>query len=137
MKTTAWSRCAALGLGLVALASPVASAGGACLQPPPGARVISEGGVRAAWVAQPAPEVGRPFALQVFLCPEQAELVRVDAQMPEHRHGMNYRTSLKHVGQGLWRVEGLLWHMSGRWELRLDVRHQDVQHRLLQSVQLP
>ena len=136
MKTTAWSRWAALGLAMVALVLPGAGARAACLQPPPGAQVMSEGEVRAAWVAQPAPEVGRPFVLQVFLCPEQAELVRVDAQMPEHRHGMNYRTSLKPMGQGLWRVEGLLWHMSGRWELRLDVRHQGVQHRLLRSVQL-
>ena len=136
MKTTAWSRWAALGLAMVALVLPGAGARAACLQPPPGAQVMREGEVRAAWVAQPAPEVGRPFVLQVFLCPEQAELVRVDAQMPEHRHGMNYRTSLKPMGQGLWRVEGLLWHMSGRWELRLDVRHQGVQHRLLRSVQL-
>ena len=122
---------------LALCAAPFACSWAACLPPPAGAQVISEGAVRVAWVARPAPVVGRPFALQVFVCPADLELIRVDAQMPEHRHGMNYRTSLKHLGRGQWRVDGLLWHMSGRWELSLDVRHQGVQQRLLQSVQLP
>lgn len=122
---------------LVLCAVPFACSWAACLSPPVHAQVISEGAVRVAWVAHPAPVVGRPFALQVFVCPADLELLRVDAQMPEHRHGMNYRTSLKHLGRGLWRVDGLLWHMSGRWELSLDVRHQGVPQRLLQSVQLP
>lgn len=122
---------------LALCAAPFACSWAACLSPPAHAQVISEGAVRVAWVAQPAPVVGRPFALQVFVCPADLELLRVDAQMPEHRHGMNYRTSLQHLGRGLWRVDGLLWHMSGRWELSLDVRHQGVPQRLLHSVQLP
>ena len=131
------SRCAAPVWVALACAASMANTWAACLMPPVGAQVINQGALRVAWVAQPAPVVGRPFLLQVFVCPADLELVRVDAQMPEHRHGMNYRTSLKHLGRGQWRVDGLLWHMSGRWELSLDVRHQGVQQRLLQSVQLP
>ena len=78
-----------------------------------------------------------PFALIVTLCPAEARLLRIDATMPEHRHGMNYRPSLQPLGSGLWRVEGLLWHMAGRWELRLDVEAAGVTQSLRQSVTLP
>jgi hypothetical protein len=48
--------------------------------------------------------------------------MRVDATMPEHGHGMNYRASLAPLGNGHWRAEGLLFHMPGRWALLLDVQ---------------
>ncbi len=109
-----------------------------CPAPPAGAAVMDDGTVQAVWQPEPGPiTVGRPFALLVTLCPADAQLQRVDATMPEHRHGMNYRASIKPLGEGRWRVEGLLWHMSGRWELRLDVQSQDKAHRLRQSVVLP
>ena len=57
--------------------------------------------------------------------------------MPEHKHSMNYRPTIRALGDGQWRVEGLLWHMSGRWELRLDVLVQGQPHTLRQSVTLP
>ncbi len=110
----------------------------ACPSPPKGAQLISTGGVQAAWLPEPAAlVVGQPFALRVHLCPTDAQLLRVDATMPEHRHGMNYRPSIQALGAGHWQVQGLMWHMSGRWELRLDVQSQGAQHRLLQSVVLP
>ena len=37
---------------------------------------------------------------------------------------------------GLWRAEGLLWHMGGRWELRLDVEAAGATQTLRQSVTL-
>jgi hypothetical protein len=93
--------------------------------------------VQLAWRAEPAPiAVSRPFALLVTLCPADARLLRVDASMPEHRHGMNYRPSLQPLGGGRWRVEGLLWHMAGRWELRLEVEAAGATHVLRQSVTL-
>ena len=109
-----------------------------CAAPPEGAAVINDGTVQAAWQPEAGPiTVGRPFALLVTLCPADAQLQRVDASMPEHRHGMNYRASVKPLSNGRWRVEGMLWHMSGRWELRLDLQVQGKEHRLRQSVVLP
>ena len=120
------------------VASAAASAQPDCAQAPAGAVQMSGAGVQAAWQADPAPiTVGRPFALLISLCPAQTQLLRVDASMPEHRHGMNYRPSLQDLGGGRWRVEGLLWHMSGRWELRLDLSHQNQTQVLRQSVALP
>ena len=109
-----------------------------CAAPPAGAQTLSAGPVQASWQPDPGPiVVGRPFALLLTLCPADATLQRVDASMPEHRHGMNYRPSLQSLGGGRWRAEGLLWHMSGRWELRFEVLAQGDTHQLRQSVQLP
>jgi len=80
-------------------------------------------GLQLAWRTEPAmPVQGQPFVLFLRTCPANAALLKVDAQMPEHRHGMNYKPAIQALGNGRWRVEGLLWHMSGRWEWRFDVR---------------
>ncbi|MEO7244529.1 MAG: hypothetical protein ABIX12_05205, partial [Rubrivivax sp.] len=103
-------------LALCAVALPAA----ACPLPTP---PLQQGGIQVAWKVHGAPiVVGQPFTLDVQLCPTDAVLVRVDATMPEHRHGMNYRPSLAPLGDGRWRAEGLLFHMPGRWALQLDVR---------------
>ena len=58
--------------------------------------------------------------VELAVCPKpDAQPVaglRVDATMPEHRHGMNYRPSVRQVSPGRWRAEGLMFHMPGRWE---------------------
>jgi hypothetical protein len=78
------------------------------------------------------------FALQAQVCPPSARLERVDATMPEHQHGMNYRPRLLDLGAGRWRAEGLMFHMAGRWELRFDVVGTDGgQVQLRESITLP
>jgi hypothetical protein len=78
-------------------------------------------------------EVGEPFSLLMNVCTKNdkpAELVAVDAQMPEHRHGMNYRPTVMALGNGRYRVDGLIFHMPGRWELAIDVRAGEESERL-------
>jgi hypothetical protein len=105
--------------------------------PLPGAP-LQAGAVQLAWQAPgPAIEVGRHFVLELQLCPADAVLTRVDATMPEHRHGMNYRPSLQPLGGGRWRAEGLMFHMPGRWELRFDVADGGKTETLRQSIHLP
>jgi hypothetical protein len=115
--------CCRLALALPALSAlATLPACSACPPGPDQGQVMQEGAVALAWLSQPrAITVGQPFELRVQLCPSTLALKRVDAQMPEHRHGMNYRPSVTPLGDGVWRVQGLLWHMAGRWELRLDV----------------
>lgn len=121
----------ALALLLVAFAVPAF----AC--PIDGAK-LAAGGVQAAWQVVGAPvAVGRHFALDLRVCPADAVLERVDAVMPEHRHGMNYRPSVKALGDGRWRAEGLMFHMAGRWELRLDVAQGGRTERLREAIVLP
>jgi hypothetical protein len=84
-------------------------------------------------------EVGAPFALVMNVCTRRdqpAELAGVDAQMPDHRHGMNYRTTILPGRDGRYRVEGLLFHMPGRWELTFDVRAGEESERLSHEILL-
>jgi hypothetical protein len=48
--------------------------------------------------------------------------LRIDAVMPQHRHGMNYRPTVAALGDGRFRAEGLLLHMPGLWEFSFDLR---------------
>ena len=56
--------------------------------------------------------------------------LRVDAQMPEHRHGMNYRARVSTTGERRYVAEGLLFHMPGRWQLVFDVERETGTERL-------
>ena len=119
----------ALCASLPAAACPVAAQDG---------QRIESGAVTLAWRAVPQPiKVGAPFVLLLRLCPADAQLVALDATMPEHRHGMNYKPSLSAQGQGRWRAEGLLWHMSGRWQLRFEVLQAGTRQALTHDVTLP
>jgi hypothetical protein len=111
------ARCATLAtLATALLSMPVH----AC---PLAAPTLAKDDVQVVWKVDGDPiTVGRHFAVAIRVCPADAVLARVDAVMPEHRHGMNYRPSVKQVAPGEWRAEGLLFHMPGRWELRLAVR---------------
>jgi hypothetical protein len=92
----------------------------------------------------PVIEVGRHFSLDIRACAEGAKgvegagpvLTRVDADMPEHRHGMNYRPSLAPRGDGRYLAEGLLFHMPGRWRLSFDVERDGRRVRLTTDVVL-
>ncbi len=82
-------------------------------------------------------EVGEPFALVLNVCTRSgapAELIAVDAQMPEHRHLMNYRASIRSNGDGRFRAEGMLFHMPGRWEVTFDVRAGEESERLTHDI---
>jgi len=72
--------------------------------------------------------VGEHFALELAVCPKPGaaapEHVKLDAHMPEHRHGMNYRPNLVPVtpqAAGRYRSEGWLFHMPGRWEFVFEL----------------
>lgn len=110
----------------------------ACPLPAP---AVQQGATQAAWKVENAPiAVGKHFALEVQVCPADAVLTRVDASMPEHKHGMNYRPSIQRVGdrkEGRWRAEGMMFHMPGRWELRLDVQVGGRTERLTDTVVAP
>jgi hypothetical protein len=70
--------------------------------------------------------MGTHFSLEIAVCPVAgnpgANALRVDAVMPAHRHGMNYAPSLREVGPGHYRADGLMFHMPGLWEFRFELR---------------
>jgi hypothetical protein len=87
----------------------------------------------------PALEIGRHFAVEAIVCAPGAApvLTRVDADMPEHRHGMNYRPTIIDKGAGRWIAEGLLLHMPGRWRLSFDVEQAGRRTRLTSDLLVP
>lgn len=80
-----------------------------------------------AWRPEPSTlQVGEFFAIEMATCSKSRAApptqLRVDAVMPEHKHGMNYRPAVTSIGEGRFRAEGLLLHMPGLWEFSFDVR---------------
>jgi cytochrome c peroxidase len=82
-------------------------------------------------------EVARHFALDVAACAKPGnpapETLKVDAHMPEHRHGMNYAPAIKSLAPGRWRAEGLMLHMPGRWEFVFELRGGGASDRLARA----
>lgn len=78
-----------------------------------------------AWRPLPAINVGEFFRLQIAVCSREGQptvrTLRIDAQMPEHKHGMDYRATVRPQGPGRFMAEGLLLHMPGRWEFSFDL----------------
>ena len=91
----------------------------------PGVRVESE---RLALSYRTIPSkiaVGEHFVLVFGFCPQKkfktSDEIKVNAHMPDHRHGMNYRPSVTALGEGKYRSEGWLFHMPGRWEFVFEL----------------
>src|SRR5262249_57168482 len=78
--------------------------------------------------------VGTHFSIDFAVCPqgdaEKPRTVRVDAQMPEHRHGMNYRPVVVASGLGTYRADGFMFHMPGRWDLLFHFVTSDASERV-------
>lgn len=121
-------------------AAPQASAPSACGGdlPAKGRRQVASVRHQLVFVLRPAPAVGRHFGLDLVVCPlgdaSMPLALRIDADMPAHRHGMNYRPTVRLLGDGRYRVEGLLFHMAGKWrllfELSADGRLDRLSHEL-------
>ncbi len=126
-------------LAVCLVLAALAAAGGAaaCVPPVEGARLESE---RFVLAYRAAPSVGSFFAVEVGACAKpghpQPESLKVDAHMPEHRHGMNYAPTLETLAPGRWRAQGLLLHMTGKWELVFELRASGITDRVAASYQL-
>lgn len=108
---------AAVGIAFPAGAAPAscgAQLGGAARQ------VTELGALTVVFAPRPWPvPVGRHFALDIAVCAAPGTALpaslRVDADMPAHRHGMNYKPTVQALGDGRFVAEGLMFHMPGRW----------------------
>ena len=107
----------------------------------PGALVAASPRYEVAFRPDPAIAVATHFALDLVVCPRAGAAlptsVTVDAWMPAHRHGMNYRPSVAATGTGRWRAEGLMLHLPGEWELRFDFARGEARERALWRKELP
>ncbi len=93
--------------------------------------------------------VGKHFSVEFETCVKGDAPaftgVAVDAFMPEHGHGMNYRAVVKPAAGAKppnaptiarYRADGLMFHMPGRWDFYFDVRSASGTERATRSVVL-
>jgi hypothetical protein len=106
-----------------------------------GAQRVESARYTVAYLTKPAKiAVAKHFSLIVAVCEKSGAPVptalRIDARMPEHGHGMNYQAAIKPLGRGRFQVDGLMYHMPGRWELIFEVRSGDTAEQLLHTITL-
>jgi hypothetical protein len=115
-------------------------AANACTVPEGFARLATpEAEIAYRWQPE-AIKVGQFFEAEVVACrapgPDAARDVALDAQMPAHGHGMNYRPTTTQIAPGRFRIIGLMLHMPGRWRLTFDLLHGDRRARLEHNLDL-
>jgi len=67
--------------------------------------------------------LGQPFTVDIRICADAGETIErigVDATMPAHRHGMNYRPEVTQTGENAYTASGLLFHMRGEWQIAVS-----------------
>ena len=126
------------GVLAAALLLPAVAAAQDCSPVLPGGTQLESARYSLGYRAVPGkPAVGKHFSLELAICPKPGtaapESVRVDAHMPEHRHGMNYKAQVVAASGGRYQADGLMFHMPGRWEFIFDVRSSGRTDRLTQS----
>jgi cytochrome c peroxidase len=131
-------RRAAVRLLLLGLAFPGLAA--ACVPPLKGTQLESARHAVVFSSGEKPLEVGKHFSIEIAACAKDGgappDTLKVEAQMPEHRHGMNYAPSVTALGPGRWRAEGLMFHMPGRWEFVFELRSKNSSDVLRSSFQL-
>src|SRR5262245_20132522 len=85
-------------------------------------------------------KVSQFFAVDVFACrfpgPDAIREIILDAKMPAHGHGMNYRPAAARVSGQHFRFTGLMLHMPGTWQLIFDLVQGERRTRLSQEITL-
>ena len=78
--------------------------------------------------------LNEPFDLRFRIVPRQALenetlSLAVEAQMPEHFHGMNRKPDIRPLGDGTFVASGMLFHMPGHWQIHIDITRRGITER--------
>lgn len=81
-----------------------------------------------------APAPAQLFSMRFRICSgadiASVENFQVDARMPAHNHGMNYRPAVAELDNGLLQASGLMFHMPGLWQVEVDFLYRQRQRTL-------
>jgi hypothetical protein len=106
--------------------------------------VTRGGSYTVVWVPVPDPiPLNEPFELDVVIThaedgtPVIDATLMIEATMPAHGHGMNRHPRVIGRVEGRYRVAGMLFHMSGFWQIDIDVIRQHVAEGVRFDVDLP
>lgn len=122
-------------LGAAVLVLPAMASALDCTSNTSAAKSIAAGNYRLILVTDPEKiTVGEHFKVDLMLCHESGApfpaTLRVDADMPAHGHGMNYRPEIAHIAPGRIRAEGLMFHMPGEWRFLVHIDEGDRIHTI-------
>ncbi|KAB2910486.1 MAG: hypothetical protein F9K29_24845 [Hyphomicrobiaceae bacterium] len=85
-------------------------------------------------------KIGQFFGVEMVACRlpggEAVDTIVVDAQMPAHGHGMNYRPRSTRLAPDRYLVSGLMLHMAGHWRVTFDLFQGTKRTRLTHDVTL-
>ena len=69
--------------------------------------------------------VGSFFSMDFDICKDSKSLpiqdLKINAMMPAHGHGMNYKTEITHLSNYQFKLKNLNFHMPGLWQITLKV----------------
>ena len=77
------------------------------------------------------PPLNQFFSMTIKVDPSHADSIHVDADMPAHGHGMIVKPVVTQEEPGVWRVDGMKYHMPGAWELYVDLMNVDTATRVV------
>ncbi len=129
-----FARLTLISFALLAIQTLVAVAGDCAKDQ--GAQMKAEGpatGLSARIATTPAAvPVGSPFSATVVICGANGGAVErftIDATMPRHRHGMNYKPKIVSGAGHSYEATGLFFHMPGLWRFEVTVQAQQKRQR--------
>ncbi len=77
------------------------------------------------------------FQADISICPANSGVpshITVDATMPAHKHGMNYKPRVLRAENGRYEVKDLLFHMPGVWRFEVTAYLDGKPHRYVHDV---
>ncbi|MSR41010.1 MAG: hypothetical protein EXS10_03805 [Phycisphaerales bacterium] len=128
------NRCIHLFFCLVAMQCLVACGGSSSIDTSWETAKSADGTYQVAWrvVGGLIPRAD-PFDVEIRILDAQGKPADVectiDAEMPEHGHGMNVVAEMQRRGTGDFLAKGMLLHMPGRWSIMIDATHGAVTER--------
>lgn len=132
---------AALAASLVSVIGLPVLAASACPTPEQGFRRLTSPEAEVAYRWDPADvKVGQFFTAEIVACRTQQQdttpEIKIDATMPAHGHGMNYRPTATSTRPGHYRFTGLMLHMPGTWRVTIDLLQGGKRTRLTHELNL-
>ena len=82
-------------------------------------------------------KIGELFSIDILVCADPQPgigNIRLDAKMPAHKHGMNYKPEIKEMADNMYRGSGMFFHMPGEWQISVDLLIDGESRRFLLKV---
>jgi hypothetical protein len=100
-----------------------------------------ETGVTLHYRIEPSPlRVAQHFSMQFLVCRGAESLVpddfKIDALMPTHGHGMNYKAKVTIQRDGRVETTGMLLHMPGAWQVVVNLSYDRLDRQVAIDYQL-